>query len=145
MISVCRPINKMPKGPLYKATERGNVEASIVVIHATGQLQTIARSSPTTITTVIITHHYHHHHHNTHTRARAPSSLSHTRAHTHMHSHNHKQMQMHTRTHSLTHQQVRSLLASGIKPDAERDDGVSVFWCCVRLVLAHRRCWRVAQ
>ena len=64
----------MPKGPLYKAAENGDVGASIAVIRVAGQMQKLPRLS------------------------------------------------------TYTPQQVRSLLASGIQPDAERDE-VSVFWC----------------
>ena len=70
--------------------------------------------------------------------ARPTHSLTHSltyHAHTQRHQHTPIQM-LHTHTqantltlsHSHIPQQVRSLLASGIKPDAERD-GVSVFWC----------------
>ena len=43
---ICVQANKkMPKGPLYDAAEKGDVEASIAVIHVTGQLQTLPRPS----------------------------------------------------------------------------------------------------
>ena len=80
----------MPEGPLFKAAIKGDVEASIAVIDATGQLQTLPRP-PTRLSS------QHQHIHTFTLRAHTP-------------------------------QQVRSLLASGIKPDAERNV-VSVFWC----------------
>ena len=43
---ICVQANKkMPKGPLYDAAEKDDVEVSIAVIHVTGQLQTLARPS----------------------------------------------------------------------------------------------------
>ena len=51
-----------------------------------------------------------------------------TRLTTHPCIHTHIHAYTHARTHTHTPQQVQSLLASGIKPDAERDN-VSVFWC----------------
>ena len=38
---ICVQVNKMSEGPLFKATGKGDVEANIAVIRATGQLQTI--------------------------------------------------------------------------------------------------------
>ena len=91
--------NKMPEGPLFKASQAGDVEASIAVIGVTGQLQTKPR--PPTL--------YHHH-------IKIfiyPGIIMHSYC-THAHATAH------------TPQEVRKLLASGIKPDAERDE-VSVF------------------
>ena len=42
-IDICVQANKMPKGHLFKATEEGDIEASIGAIRATGQLQTMHR------------------------------------------------------------------------------------------------------
>ena len=76
----------MPKGPVFEAVDKGDVEASVGVIRIIAN-NTAPTHPPITIMIIIITH----------TRARTP-------------------------------QLVRSLLASGIKPDAERDR-VSLFWC----------------
>ena len=54
--------------------------------------------------------------------------IMHTHKHTHTHIVAHPLSLSLSHTHTHTPQQVRSLLASGIKPDAERDQ-VSVFWC----------------
>ena len=54
------------------------------------------------------------------------------RALSHMHTHSNKVAHIYsshyTFMHAHTPQQVKKLLASGIKPDAERNS-VSVFWC----------------
>ena len=52
--------------------------------------------------------------------------LTHTHIFTYTHTHTHTYI--HTLTSTDTPQQVRKILASGIKPDAEKD-WVSVFWC----------------
>ena len=53
---------------------------------------------------------------------------SHTLPTTHPHTYTNKYMNSVSLTLTRTPQQVKTLLASGIKPDGERDN-VSVFWC----------------
>ena len=117
---------KRIKGPLFNAALKGDVEASIAVIRPTGYLQAKPALSRTHPQTISHTHSHSLTHTNTHTRR----THSHTHTLTTCHSPTHTFTLLLTLTHSHTHtpQQVRSLLASGIKPDAERDQ-VSLFWC----------------
>ena len=41
--NICVQANKMSEGPLFKAAEKGDVEASVLAIRETAQLQTMHR------------------------------------------------------------------------------------------------------
>ena len=107
---------------LCEAAETGDVEASIVL------LQYVEPKNCKQCTANRFVYHYHHR------IGMQTYTNAHTQVHIHKYTENHTHAtvhcctHIHVYTHTHTPQQVRSLLASGIKPDAETDD-VSVFWC----------------
>ena len=150
---MCRPLDKMPTGPLFKAVRKGNVEVSVSPLHTNLPIPHLLIKVDTSQHTNT---HFHMHTYtrfaHTHTCTyrypctHDPPTLSlthsltyhaHTQRHQHTHPYkccthilapSHTQANTLTLSHSHIPQQVRSLLASGIKPDAERNK-VSVSWC----------------
>ena len=142
--NICAQANKMPKGPLFKAAGNGNTAVRVTVIRAIGQLQTVPH---------IPTHHgYHIHpltpassplaHHVFHTHRPIPFgwTLSHITHHRYQYIHYPFSLQL-LPPHAHT---PGGQKAAGLRHQTRCRKGQFVL-IQVRLVLAHRRYWRVAQ
>ena len=169
---MCRPLDKMPTGPLFKAVRKGNVEVSVSPLHTNLPIPHLLIKVDTsqhtnthfhmhTYTRFAHTHTCTYRYPCTHDPPTLSLSLTHSLTHipcTHSKTPTHTPIQMlHTYTRPITHtsKYINSLSlthtsASEKLAGLRHQTGCRKRWgqCVlvqVRLVLVHRRYWGVAQ